>query len=44
MAEAALAEKPSASSMKVYLRLLGYTRPFLGYFTLSILGFAIAGA
>ena len=44
MAEAALAEKPSASSMKVYLRLLGYTRPFLGYFALSILGFAIAGA
>src|SRR5690606_7133381 len=36
-------EKPPASSMKIYLRLLGYTRPFLGYFALSILGFAIAG-
>ena len=38
------AEKPPASSMKIYLRLLGYTRPFLGFFALSILGFAIAGA
>ncbi len=43
-AAAPAAEKPAASSMKVYLRLLGYTRPFLGYFALSILGFAIAGA
>ena len=30
--------------MKVYLRLLRYTRPFIGFFALSILGFAIAGA
>ena len=37
------AEKPLVSSMKVYRRLLGYTRPYLGYFALSILGFAIAG-
>ncbi|MGD9869977.1 MAG: lipid A export permease/ATP-binding protein MsbA [Thauera sp.] len=37
-------DKPPASSMKIYLRLLGYTRPFLGFFALSILGFAIAGA
>ena len=38
MAEQTLADKPPASSMKVYVRLLRYTRPFLGYFALSILG------
>ncbi|WP_445332919.1 lipid A export permease/ATP-binding protein MsbA [Thauera sp. ZXT1-4] len=32
------------SSLKVYTRLLGYTKPYLGFFLLSILGFAIAGA
>jgi subfamily B ATP-binding cassette protein MsbA len=37
-------EQAPASSMKVYARLLGYTRPYLGYFALSIAGFAIAGA
>jgi subfamily B ATP-binding cassette protein MsbA len=37
-------EQAPASSMKVYARLLGYTRPYLGYFALSVVGFAIAGA
>ena len=36
--------KPPASSMKVYLRLLSYTRPYLAFFMLSVVGFAIAGA
>lgn len=35
---------PPASSLKVYLRLLAYIRPYLGYFGLSVLGFAIAGS
>ncbi|WP_201218436.1 lipid A export permease/ATP-binding protein MsbA [Pseudomonas sp. S32] len=31
----------SSSSMKIYLRLLGYVRPYIGVFLLSILGFLI---
>jgi len=31
----------SASSLKIYLRLLSYVRPYVGYFALSLLGFAI---
>nr|WP_314480803.1 lipid A export permease/ATP-binding protein MsbA [uncultured Pseudomonas sp.] len=31
----------SPSSMKIYLRLLGYVRPYIGVFLLSILGFLI---
>ncbi len=31
----------SASSLKIYLRLLSYVRPYAGYFALSLLGFAI---
>ncbi|MGV8843077.1 MAG: lipid A export permease/ATP-binding protein MsbA [Pseudomonas sp.] len=29
------------SSLKIYLRLLGYVRPYIGFFLLSILGFLI---
>ncbi|HOI51410.1 MAG TPA: lipid A export permease/ATP-binding protein MsbA [Azonexus sp.] len=32
---------PSASSLKIYLRLLSYVRPFVGHFAISLLGFAI---
>ncbi len=32
---------PSTSSVKIYLRLLGYLRPFIGYFLTSILGYII---
>ena len=31
----------SASSFRIYLRLLGYVKPYIGYFALSILGFVI---
>ena len=31
----------SPSSMKIYFRLLGYVRPYIGVFLLSILGFLI---
>ena len=31
----------SSSSLKIYLRLLSYIRPYLGFFALSILGFLI---
>ncbi|MDR1854129.1 MAG: lipid A export permease/ATP-binding protein MsbA [Azoarcus sp.] len=30
-----------ASSLKIYLRLLGYVRPYIGQFAISILGFVI---
>ncbi|NQD91948.1 lipid A export permease/ATP-binding protein MsbA [Pseudomonas sp. CrR25] len=30
-----------ASSLKIYLRLLGYVKPYIGYFALSILGYVI---
>src|SRR5690606_41418595 len=30
-----------ASSLRIYLRLLGYVKPYIGYFALSILGFVI---
>ena len=30
-----------ASSLKVYRRLLGYVRPYIGMFLLSIVGFLI---
>ena len=35
------ASQDSSSSLKIYLRLLSYIRPYLGYFALSILGFLI---
>ncbi|MFV0370998.1 MAG: lipid A export permease/ATP-binding protein MsbA [Azonexus sp.] len=31
----------SASSLKIYLRLLGYVRPYIGYFAVSLLGYLI---
>lgn len=34
------AAQPS-SSLKIYLRLLGYVKPYIGYFALSILGYVI---
>ncbi|APR04070.1 lipid A export permease/ATP-binding protein MsbA [Thauera chlorobenzoica] len=35
------AETKTASSLKIYLRLLGYVRPYIGTFAVSILGFII---
>ena len=35
------AASASASSFRIYLRLLGYVKPYIGYFALSILGFVI---
>ena len=32
---------PSASSLKIYLRLLGYLRPMIGLFSISLLGFIV---
>jgi subfamily B ATP-binding cassette protein MsbA len=34
-------DKPPISSLKIYFRLLGYLRPFLGLFALSLLGFVV---
>jgi subfamily B ATP-binding cassette protein MsbA len=31
----------SASSLQIYLRLLGYVRPFIGFFALSLLGYVM---
>jgi subfamily B ATP-binding cassette protein MsbA len=36
-----LSGDPATSSLKIYLRLLGYVRPYLGQFGISILGFLI---
>tara|TARA_R110000868_G_scaffold107609_2_gene294377 strand:+ start:1702 stop:3567 length:1866 start_codon:yes stop_codon:yes gene_type:complete len=36
-----VASQDSSSSLKIYLRLLTYIRPYLGFFALSILGFLI---
>lgn len=35
---------PSASSLRIYLRLLSYVRPFAGLFAISLFGFMIFGA
>ena len=35
------AGSPSASSLKIYLRLLGYLRPMIGLFAISLLGFIV---
>ena len=35
------AAKPSMSGVKIYFRLLRYVRPYIGYFSLSILGYLI---
>ena len=35
------AAAPAASSLKIYLRLLGYLRPMVGLFAISLLGFVI---
>ena len=34
-------DQPSTSSLRIYLRLLGYVRPYVGMFLISILGFII---
>lgn len=34
-------QEATASSLAIYLRLLGYVKPYLGLFAISILGFAI---
>ena len=34
-------DQPTASSLRIYLRLLGYVRPFVGWFAISLLGFMI---
>ena len=31
----------TASSLKIYLRLLGYVRPYIGHFAVSLLGYLI---
>ena len=36
-----MSESPKNSSLQVYIRLLGYVKPYLGYFFMSILGLAI---
>ncbi|MGL1834100.1 lipid A export permease/ATP-binding protein MsbA [Rhodocyclaceae bacterium SMB388] len=33
--------EPAASSWKIYLRLLGYVRPFIGLFAISLVGYMI---
>ena len=33
--------QPTASSLKIYLRLLSYLKPFIGFFATSILGYII---
>ncbi|MFA7607649.1 MAG: lipid A export permease/ATP-binding protein MsbA [Rhodocyclaceae bacterium] len=35
---------PTASSLKVYFRLLGYIKPYMAFFGLSVLGYAIAAS
>lgn len=35
------ANPPLSSSLKIYLRLLGYLRPFIGLFVVSIIGYLI---
>ncbi|MCB1930936.1 lipid A export permease/ATP-binding protein MsbA [Accumulibacter sp.] len=35
------ASKPTVSSLRIYFRLLGYLRPFLGMFAVSLLGYMI---
>ena len=35
------ASTPAASSLRIYLRLLGYLRPFIGMFAISLLGYMI---
>lgn len=34
-------DRASASSLKIYLRLLSYVKPYIGYFLLSIVGYVI---
>jgi ATP-binding cassette, subfamily B, bacterial MsbA len=35
------AKAPTVSSLKIYLRLLGYVRPFIGFFAISLLGYVM---
>ncbi len=35
------ADKASPSSLKIYFRLLGYVRPFIGYFAISLIGYVM---
>lgn len=41
MTNATSASRASSSSLKIYFRLLGYVRPYVGLFILSIVGFLI---
>ena len=41
MMKATSTDHSSASSFRIYLRLLGYVRPYIGQFALSIVGFLI---
>lgn len=34
-------QNPGPSSLKIYFRLLGYVKPYIGMFLLSIVGFLI---
>ncbi|WP_017939380.1 lipid A export permease/ATP-binding protein MsbA [Zestomonas thermotolerans] len=36
-----MTDRASASSLKIYLRLLSYVKPYIGYFLLSIVGYVI---
>lgn len=38
------AAAPVTSSLKIYFRLLGHVRPYLGFFVLAVIGFAIAAS
>jgi len=41
MSKPSVAPGHSPSSLKIYFRLLGYVKPYIGYFTISILGYVI---
>ena len=41
MTAASKTAKPATSSLRIYFRLLGYLRPFLGMFAVSLLGYMI---
>ncbi|MEF8725102.1 lipid A export permease/ATP-binding protein MsbA [Candidatus Accumulibacter phosphatis] len=41
MTTAGKTAKPATSSLRIYFRLLGYLRPFLGMFAVSLLGYMI---
>ncbi|WP_079203363.1 lipid A export permease/ATP-binding protein MsbA [Pseudomonas sp. CC6-YY-74] len=41
MSTPSVASGQQPSSLKIYLRLLGYVKPYIGYFAISILGYVI---